>query len=312
MSLSYMLAEQIGVLFIIIMMSIVCCKLKVFDEELAKKIAKLIIYLVCPCLIIISYQSSFNSDTSTGLLISAIAAIFCHLAFIVLSKVFNAFKYTDIEKANIIYSNSGNLTIPLVAAVFGTEMVMYASAYMAVQTFFIWTHGLTLVSGKKNFNLSVFCKNINIWAIAIGLICYFLSIPLPSYLLQAMQKVGNMIGALSMINIGIIIGMSNLLTIWTLRALGVACVRLILFPIIITFIYFGVSYCFKFSENNIHILGISLVSVAAPCAVSITQFAVLCEKDYKNSVAINIISTICCIITIPIIIHIYELLTSNI
>lgn len=50
------------------------------------------------------------------------------------------FGFTPIEKATIIYSNSGNLIIPLVGAILGNEWVIYSSGYMVVQTILLWTH----------------------------------------------------------------------------------------------------------------------------------------------------------------------------
>ena len=40
-----------------------------------------------------------------------------------------------VEKASMIYSNAGNLIIPIVTAVLGKEWVIYSSAFLSVQLF---------------------------------------------------------------------------------------------------------------------------------------------------------------------------------
>ena len=61
------------------------------------------------------------------------------------------FGFTPIEKATIIYSNSGNLIIPLVGAILGNEWVIYSSGYMVVQTILLWTHAKSLVCNEPSF-----------------------------------------------------------------------------------------------------------------------------------------------------------------
>ena len=59
---------------------------------------------------------------------------------IILTKVLERpLHFNSIEKASIIYSNSGFLVIPLVASVLGQEWVFYTTAFIVVQTVLLWT-----------------------------------------------------------------------------------------------------------------------------------------------------------------------------
>ena len=56
------------------------------------------------------------------------------------------------------------------------------------------------------------------------------------------------------------------------------------------------------------VLLISLLAAAAPTASSIAQFAEIADNDAVPAGKINILSTLCCIITMPVVIMIYQVL----
>ena len=53
--------------------------------------------------------------------------------FVMCWVLYHIFEIDAVEKASIVYSNAGNLIIPLVIAVLGEDKVIYASAFIAVQ-----------------------------------------------------------------------------------------------------------------------------------------------------------------------------------
>lgn len=52
-------------------------------------------------------------------------------------------------------------------------------------------------------------------------------------------------------------------------------------------------------------VGVMLLAVAAPSAASVVQFALLYGEDRKQAGAINVVSTLLCIITIPAMTELY-------
>lgn len=56
-------------------------------------------------------------------------------------------------KASLIYSNAGNLIIPIVTSVLGPEWVIYTSGFISVQVILIWTHCKMLLCGEKKADL---------------------------------------------------------------------------------------------------------------------------------------------------------------
>ncbi len=193
MELPYLLMQQTLIFFLIIVMGIIATKYKVVSLNDSKVLTSLILYVITPCVIICSYQREISQELATGLAYSLGAAVICHIFFIILAWILKKFfSLTSVERTNLIYTNSGNFTIPLVAAVMGNDSVMYTSTFLAVQTFLIWTHGVTLVSGTKgnkwrNILLNV---NVNVIAIFVGVLFFLFKIKLPVILYTAMYDVG--------------------------------------------------------------------------------------------------------------------------
>lgn len=128
MELSILLIQQICQLFIMIFFGFLLVRGRVLTAENSKVLSILLLYVACPCAIINSFMIDFTSDKLIGLGISFLGAILVHIIFIPLANLLGKiFGFTPIEKATLIYSNSGNLIIPLVGAILGNEWVIYSS-----------------------------------------------------------------------------------------------------------------------------------------------------------------------------------------
>ena len=61
--------EKIGEMFILILAGIVSCKAGLLDEDMSKKLSNLLLMVVCPCLIINSYQIDYRPELFIGLVL---------------------------------------------------------------------------------------------------------------------------------------------------------------------------------------------------------------------------------------------------
>lgn len=289
---------------ILMLLCVILCgaaveKAGLVTAESSRSLSVVLIYIITPCVIIDAYESP-SGGSGAGLFLSFGAAIFCHVLYIAAARLLKKpLGLSDIEQANIVYSNSGNLIIPLVAAVFGEKEIMYCSAFVAVQTFFVWTHGRSLVSGEKKLSLRRVFLNINVIAVFVGIFLFITGIRLPDIVSSAMKSMGLAMGPVAMIQMGIILGGMKLRDIFLVRrAWFTAFMRLIALPLV-------AALCYVFSgaaslvPDGREILTVSYLSAAAPCAVLITQFALVFHRDYERSSAVNIISTLLCMATIP-------------
>ena len=297
MELSILLIQQICQLFIMIFFGFLLVRGRVLTAENSKVLSILLLYVACPCAIINSFMIDFTSDKLIGLGISFLGAILVHIIFIPLANLLGKiFGFTPIEKATLIYSNSGNLIIPLVGAILGNEWVIYSSGYMVIQTILLWTHAKSLVCNEPSFDIKKILLNINIIAIIIG-ICLFM-----------FQLQGSMMGPLAMIVIGMLIGEMDLRSIFVeKRTYLISLFRLVVFPLIMILIFkfTGIS---RLTVDADKILLITILAASAPPAATITQFAQLYNKHPGYASIMNVMGVIFSIITMPLMIMIYQLL----
>lgn len=309
MELSFLLMQQICQLFIMIFFGFLLVRRKLLSSDDSKVLSMIILYVASPCAIINSFMIEFTQDKLYGLLLSFLGAIIVHLIFIPLANILaKVTGFSPIEKATIIYSNSGNLIIPLVGAILGKEWVLYTSGYMVIQTILLWTHAKNLVCNERTYDFKKILGNINVLAIIAGICLFIFQIPLPSVIVGTMDTVGGLMGALAMIVIGMLIGQMNIKDIFVeKRTYLIALMRLIVFPLIIVFV-------FKFSglthviEDANQILLITTLAACAPPAAMITQFAQLYNKHPGYASIMNVMSVIFSIVTMPLIIMIYQIL----
>lgn len=309
MELSLLLIQQICQLFIMIFFGYLLVKTKTLSTEDSKVLSKLLLFVISPCAIITSFTIEYTPDKLMGLGISFLGAFIVHLIFIPLTELLTKiFGFAPIEKATLIYSNSGNLIIPLVGAILGKEWVLYTSGYMVIQTILLWTHAKNLVCNEKKYDLKKIFLNINVIAIAIGLCIFFTQIQMPSILLATIDKVGSMMGSIAMIVIGMLIGEMDLKSIFKEKRTYLICfMRLIVYPLIIIIIL-KISGLTQLTAEVSQILLITLLSSSAPAAATITQFAQLYNKHPGYASIMNVMSVIFSIITMPLMVMIYQIL----
>ena len=238
--ISLLLMGQIGQLFLMILMGYILVKSGLLKSTDSKTISVIVLYLVIPCTIINSFQVDYTVETRNGLILAVIAAIFIHIIFFALTKLLGKiFKFNSIEKASIIYSNAGNLIIPIVAGILGDKWVLYCCGFMSVQLVFLWTHCKMMISEEKGADLRKIIINVNTIAILIGLILFITGIKLPGITKDTVAK---LIAPLSMIVAGMLMAGVKLRTIFTTKRIYlVALMRMIIYPAVVL-VFLNISF----------------------------------------------------------------------
>ncbi|WP_418463881.1 AEC family transporter [Frisingicoccus sp.] len=306
--IAFILAKKILSLFLMMAMGVILVKSKGIKVEDSRSISLISLYLITPCAIFSAFQMAYTPQILKGLILAAAAAIILHIIMIILTKLLEKpMKLDAVEKASIIYSNAGNLIIPIVTAIFGKEWVIYSAGYLSVQTILLWSHGRMTVCGEKKVDVRKIFMNINILAAVAGLVCFILGAMLPAPMLDAVDSVGTMIGPSAMIVTGVLIGSMDFQKIFSYRRLWfVSVLRLIIYPLI------GVAFL-KFSgitglvPEGATILMITLLAMTTPSASTVTQMAQVYGKDADYASAINVVTTLCCIFTMPLMVTLYQM-----
>jgi predicted permease len=299
MSLAMTTFNQIMIMFFIIIVGVICYKTKLVDKEMNKKLSDLVLMLVNPIVIFISYQREFNATLLSGLMISLILAFITHIFGILISVIVIRKKQrTDvaIERFAIIYSNCGFIGIPLVNGVFGSEGVFYITAYMTIFNLFVWTHGMITMSGKsdkKTVLHAIFSPSVI--ATLLGFILFVSRILLPDIAIEALGYLGNMNTPLAMLVAGVTIAQTDFLrSLRKLRIYLITFFKLLFVPIVMLLV-------FHFIPMPRVVLITSVLAAACPTAATINLFSIRFDKNYMYASELFAISTIASIVTIPIV-----------
>ncbi len=201
--IALLLTKQISELFIIMFFGYAMVKSRILKTEDSKVLSVITLYLIIPCVIINAFQIEYSAAVRDGLILAFAAAFVVHILFIVITKVLGKiFSFNSVERASIIYTNAGNLIIPIVISVLGQEWVVYCSGYLIVQLIFIWSHGRMMICEDKTFNIKKLLMNINMIASAAGMLLFVFHLQLPLIISETLGSVGSMIGPASMMNAG--------------------------------------------------------------------------------------------------------------
>lgn len=115
-----------------------------------------------------------------------------------------------------------------------------------------------------------------------------------------------MIGPASMLVVGMIIGNVNLGWVFRQKRPYLICfIRLVLFPVI-TILIFALSGAERLHPDAEYILMVVLLATSAPVAVMVTQLAQIHGRDARYASVINVMSVIFCIVTMPLMVLLYE------
>lgn len=301
------LAKKIAELFLILFATAALVKTGVMKTEHSRVLSKLSLYFITPCVIFNSFQKELTAEIGQGLLTAAALAFGFELIFFLLAALLRRFwKATEVERASVIFSNVGNLVIPLVSFALGEEWVIYVSAYIFVFNLLFWTAGIRMFDRESSPSLRKILLNPNLIAVWAGLLVLFTGLKLPEPVALAFSDVAEMIGPLTMMITGMVVGGMKFRGMFSnRRVFGVLFFRMILAAGLAVF---AAASAARFLSVDRNIVMIVLLGAIAPSASNINQVAILYNKDAGYASAINVLTTLSCILTVPLWIMLYEAL----
>ena len=308
MDIAFLLGSKIIELTLIVLMGYGLVKAKLLKSEDSKPLSIIGLYIISPAVMIEAFQINYTPEILQGLMLSLGMAVFLHIVLIITGAILKRLlKLDPIEHATAIYSNGGNLIIPIVMSLFGKEWVIYATCFIVVQTFLFWTHLRLIIVGKGNLSLKVVLKNINLWSIFIGVLLFAFQIKLPNFINGTLSAVGIFIGPNAMLIAGMLIASIPLRSIFSSKRIYlVTALRLLLIPIFLLVIVKLCGFA-GWVENGETIAMISFLATTSPSAATVTQMALIFGNNAQKASAIYGVTTMLCVVTMPLVIALYQL-----
>ena len=309
MNISILLMQQIVQLFLMIFMGYLIVKTGLVRDDDSKVLSKIILYLIVPCVIINAFQVDYTTDTVKGLLIAFAASVMTQVILLVVISVAGRLLHlNEVEVASVYYSNSGNLIVPIVTFILGQEWVLYGCVFMSVQLVFLWTHCKKIISREASYDWKKIILNINMISIFIGVILFFTKIRLPEIIGNTLASVGTMIGPASMIVTGMLFAGMNLKQIFAnKRVYFITFLRLIVVPLI-ALVLIKLSNLASFSADGNKIMLIVFLAIITPSASTVTQMCQVYGNDSRYASAINVMTTLLSIITMPVMVMLFQMI----
>ncbi len=299
--------NQIVIMLILMMIGMASYKIKLVDTGTNKKLSDLVLMLVNPILIFMSYQREFDAKLLHGLLISILLAIITHGVAIALSVPFIHRKKQEnnhvIERFAVVYSNCGFIGIPLVNGIFHSEGVFYITAYMTVFNLFVWTHGVIIMTGKKDRRTLISAiLSPAMLATFVGFLFFLTRIKIPSILYSSLNYIGEMNTPLAMLVAGVTIAQTNIIElVKRVRLYYVAIVKLFIVPLVLVLVY-------RMFPIPREVILTSILAAACPTAVTINLFCIRFQKDSVYASQLFAVTTILSVISIPVVMMIANIL----
>ena len=293
--------EVMVVLFIIVILGYVACKLGYMGDKFDKKLSSIVVDITCPLLVLSSVMGDELPDRTLILPLLGVG----FLTYILLL-AFGFWVPRLITKNHddqgmigfaLMFANVGFIGYPIVSSIFGPHAVFYAALLNMPNTFFIFTAGVMLIKGEyslKQFNPKVLVSPAMLGAF-LAAILVALGIHTPDIIARPVTMVGNITVPAALMIIG-----SSMAKLPIREIIGspkvyiTALLRLTIVPLSIYFL-------FKACGVSDLVNNINTVVIALPVASFGTMFCLKYGRNPSLITETTFITTLGSIITIPLI-----------
>lgn len=291
-------SRQVGILYVMVLIGIICDKIGLFTEKTGRACTDLLFYIITPCVIINSFFTrEFTRESGIKLLIAVGCGFLLHIIAIAINTPLFSKGDRDkncVYKYAAIYGNVGYMTLPLTEAILGSEGVFYCSAVVMAFNVVSFTHGIFMMDKGNGFDVKKLVLNPGVIAMAIGLPFFLFKLPLPELITKPVDFVANTQTPIAMIIFGTFLSNTKLNSILkNPKIFLVALSKLIVLPIIMIAIY-------KLMGLSGTLLIALAISSCAPSANNTVLFSAKYGKDAGLASQTVALVSFLSIITMPI------------
>lgn len=276
-------------------------KMSIFSNHANQVITQLMLYITLPALILFSLHTTLSVE----LLIDFTWLVTMSIFVLSLSIVVAAWlrkraalpaKQKRVYESLIIFGNQGFIGFAVSYILMAEQGIIYLTLFNIFYLILIWTYGIYLFTKhEQTVNWRVLFFNPGIMATLVGLSMLFLPFGWPVIFLNTFENVGKMTIPLSMILIGSLLAdirmkdlkqYSKNVYIWI-----ASLFKLLILPLsLLVFLFLDVPY---------PLLIIAMVTAAMPSASTTSVYAQKFGADAAFASFGVMLSTLICILTIP-------------
>lgn len=298
--------SQCLVLFVFISIGYIMAKFKKIPEDYSKGISNLLVYIFAPFLTFGTLMNNFKTDVLGDkiytLLSSSILLLVLSIISFIFAKIFSANKNErDVYVYSFMFPNSGYIGYPLVLAIFGEQALFEFMIFCIPFLILTYTYGIYTLNPDKVLNLKKLANPITI-SIILGMIVGITDITLPSFVNSLISTGGNCMAPAAMLLTGMVFAANDLKSMFSKGKIYIAClIKLIIIPIIGIFILSLIGV-------NKETAFLITVMLSLPTGLNSIIFPESYGGDSCTGAQLCSVSTTICIISIPIIITLFEII----
>ena len=277
-------------------------KFNFISETTVRELSRLVINVIVPALIIISFSRDFSKKILFNSSNIIIVAFFYFILSFSYYWIFYKFFEKDKRKVMVflsLFSNTVYLGFPVIYEVIGEIGIFYAVVYNFVHTVFLWTLGVSLINkDHEKWNI----KNIitpPVIAMMIGTLIFLFSFKLPLFITNSLKILGSAATPLAMIVVGYTLASLERSNFFQIKLLLMSLSKLILLPLIILLVLTQLSF-------DKDISGVILLEASMPCSTLTVIMARKFKSDYHTVSQAVFVSTLFSLISIPMVVYLYE------
>lgn len=277
-------------------------KMNIFHGNANQVMTQLMLYITLPALILFSLNTTFSIEllldfswlVAMSIYILSISIV---IAFLLRKRAVLPAKQKSVYESLIIFGNQGIIGFAVSYILMSDQGIIYLTLFNICYLALIWTYGIYLFTkgGQSTNWRRILFLNSGILATLVGLCMLFLPLSWPTVILDTMEDVGKMTIPLSMLLIGSMLAdirlqdikrYSKNIYIWT-----AAFYKLLLLPLfLLIFLFLHVPY---------PLLIIAVLTAGMPSASTTSVYAQKFGGDTNFSSFGVMLSTLLCILTIP-------------
>jgi len=246
--------------------------------------------LAIPCLIFVSLMQTETDPKALGILSLASFVVYGVVIVVMSSLV----RVGRLDKrtylAPLVFSNTGNLGLPLALFAFGDVGLGYAVVVFAVSVLIQFTYGIYLVSGGGS--LLKIVKEPLVFATVLGGVFLWNDWETPRFLTNTLSLIGQMGIPIMLITLGVAVARLQIgsFRLPTLLSVFKVC--------ICAFCAAATGYWFDLEPVA---FGVLVVQVATPVAVTSYMLAEKYDADSDSVAGLVVVSTLLSVVTLPMI-----------
>lgn len=303
--MTIILFKQLIIMFAMLALGVWMKRSKMMSETTFKELGVFLLYVISPIVVFHGYLVAPTQVNTMRLLVSFGASFVLLLMIIGIATLI--YRKDGLSIFASIFTNSGFMGIPLVVALFSQEAVFVLSPFLSWLFVIQWTFGIVVVTkDPRSMSFKKVILNPVIIATIVGIIVYFLHIPIPEVLDEFLSRIGVMLMPVAMIVLGSSFAHLSFKNVFLdARVWLMVLVRLFVLPL---FVVVALSVIAKDFELVAYTL---LVAMSAPIGANVAILAQQYNKDITLAASQIMLTTLFSIISMPLMVFIANMLWRN-